>query len=247
MLAGIIAARTNDHYGIAGVAPKSVLISYRMRPGYEDEIARGIRFVVDRGARVVNLSLGSLLPWDPVATETPVVNRPAVHLDPALRYAWKRGALVVAAAGNSSSPLCSYPAFDANTLCVGATDARDLKAPYSNFGLRLDLVAPGGLAHGTCPGTGFEIASREGILGTTDLDYGNFDCGWRGYRFYYGTSFAAPHVSGVAALLFSLGLDNREVMTCLTRTATDLGAPGWDPLYGHGLVNAYRAVRTCRP
>lgn len=243
-VAGIIAASTGNGEGIAGVAPESDIVSAVV--GTDRELARAIRRAVDEGARVVNMSfVASAVPIVPV----PIVpiEGPAgrdagpVRLKRALAYAWRQGAVLVAGAGNSSLPLCYYPALDEHTICVGATDRRNLRAVYSDFGVDLSVVAPGGSEGiSKCEGD-FSLKPEEERIVSTGGTY----CGVEGYGADMGTSFAAPHVSGVAALLLSMGLTNEEVVSCIERTADDLGAPGYDPIYGHGLVNAFRAVREC--
>ncbi len=120
--------------------------------------------------------------------------------------------------------MCEQPAASAGLLCVGAVDKRRERSVYSSFGSGLGVVAPGGSA--------LPLAGED-VLSTYPPD---------GYAELAGTSQAAPHVAGVAALLVSLGLRGREAVDRLLATATDLGAPGTDPVYGHGLVNARAAV-----
>lgn len=120
---------------------------------------------------------------------------------------------------------------------MGAVDRNDVKASYSNFGLEIDLVAPGGAAGAFC--------HDDVDIWSTILPSSGLDCGEDGYETLAGTSTASPHVAATAALL--IASDNAtvpsEVYDVLLDTADDLGLSGEDPVYGHGRVNARRAVQ----
>ncbi len=149
-VAGTAAAITNNGTGIAGVAPDAQILAVKSLGGdgsgsFED-IADGIRWSVDNGADVVNLSLGAL-PGVQLFTITGLIS----DVQEAIAYARSKNVVVVAAAGNESSPLCDTPGFDKGALCVAATDRNEAKAWYSNLGVkaddegRIDAVAgPGG-------------------------------------------------------------------------------------------------------
>ena len=141
----------------------------------------------------------------------------------AMQYAYQNGALIVAAAGNSHSSDPFYPAAYPEVISVSTTDLDDNLATFSNYGSTIELAAPGVSIYST---------------------YLN-----NGYRSMSGTSMACPHVSGVAALLWSRfpGYTNDLVRTVLYNTADDLGQVGWDQYYGYGRVNAYRAVQGGQP
>jgi serine protease len=131
----------------------------------------------------------------------------------------------------------SYPAaYDDYCIAVGATRYDEAVAYYSNGGPSLDLTAPGGDLTGDQNEDGY----ADGVLQQT---FGNNPTDW-GYWFYQGTSMAAPHVSGVAALLiaYAVATTPDEVREALQSTAEDKGAAGWDPEYGWGIVNAYEAL-----
>jgi thermitase len=210
-VAGIAAAVTNNGIGIAGVAPDAHILAVRVldaeNRGFVSDFAAGVRYAADHGAHVINLSLAH----DAIGPTALVPG-----MDDAASYAWSKGAVIVAAAGNASSPLCSAPAFSPFVLCVGASTETDARAAYSNYGVRLDVVAPGSGVVSTYPGAQYATGS--------------------------GTSFAAPHVSGVAALLMSLGASNVQVVRTVRCSADDLGLPGYDLDFGWGRVNAERAV-----
>ncbi|MCO6503091.1 MAG: S8 family serine peptidase [Acidimicrobiales bacterium] len=145
-------------------------------------------------------------------------------IDEAIDEAVANGVVVIAAAGNEPGPVF-YPARHPNVIAVGAVDFSNTVTEYSARGSGLDLVAPGG--------TSAVPVWQEVPLESTSTFTG-----------YYGTSMAAPHVAGVAALLKSrhpsaTPAQIREAMKC---TATDLGNPGWDSLYGWGLVQAGQAL-----
>ena len=258
--AGIIGACTNNNVGVAGVAPGSQLLPYQVLSATATDItlADSIKDATDEGAHVINMSLsfgiapgglvsvpgsGSALGW--------LGGLPEVR--DAIDYAVAAGVVVVASAGNDSFPICSYPALEWNVVCVGSSDPRDVNSWYGSFPVKdddSDLTGPGLLAPG---GTGTLLCdwSSEEIISTYDEDVdaaeGNCD-GLSGYASIQGTSMAAPHVAGVAALVYqdigsSRSLANaNKVVEALTRSAVDLYTPGYDPQSGYGRVDALRAV-----
>jgi subtilisin family serine protease len=207
-VAGIAAATTNNGIGIAGgawdarVLPVKVLNA--QGNGSVLQVAAGIVWAVDDGARVVNLSLGS--------------PSGALGLCDAVNYADSRGALVVAAAGNSGTGTRYFPAACPGAVAVSATDSNGDFAYFSTFGPQVDLAAPGVDVIST---------SNDG-----SYDYGS------------GTSLAAPMVSAVAALVMAQHPDwsPGRVAAQLEETAQDRGPAGHDQYYGHGLLDAYGAL-----
>jgi serine protease len=142
----------------------------------------------------------------------------------------------VAAAGNESRGTVSFPARLPNVIAVGAVDGRKQKAPYSNFGADLDVMAPGGDLRRDDDNDG----RPDGVLQqtfdprTAELfnRYDDF-----AYFFVQGTSQATPHVAAMAALLVRQGITDAEtVKSVIENTAEDLGTPGRDDNFGHGLI-----------
>ncbi|MDX3523375.1 peptidase S8 [Streptomyces scabiei] len=220
-VAGTIACRSDNREGVSGVTwecrlmPVRVLARIRRLAdgvvsgvGSAADIAAGIRWAADHGARVLNLSLGG--------TTATGVERDAIA------HAISRNVVVVAAMGNDSGPVVSFPAAFDDVIAVGATDVLDRKAPFSNTGPHIDVAAPG-----------------VNILSTfLDDTFSSSD----------GTSMACPHVAGVAALILSRDpfLNADDVRNILHTTARPLRRLPTDPVpnnqFGFGLVDADAAL-----
>ncbi|UCE58493.1 MAG: S8 family serine peptidase [Phycisphaerales bacterium] len=140
------------------------------------------------------------------------------YLKNAVDYAHERGALLIACAGNERGNIVASPARFENCMAVSYTNHNDYLGTYSNYGDELDVCAPGSNIWSTIPGDGYEYRS--------------------------GTSMAAPHVSGLAALIKSYApyLANDEIRAVINSTADDLGEDGWDDHYGWGRINAFDAL-----
>ena len=225
-MAAIIAQTADNAIGGAGVAPAAAIMPIRvLRPdlsGTVTAVARGLRFAADHGADIVNLSFEGL--------------SQARAVTEAVAYATAKGVTVVAASGNGGRPAVSWPAADPKVIAVGAV-ARDLtRAPYSNYGAALDLVAPVGA--GALGDSGYGPA--DGVVAQTLKGRASTFC----FCFTASTSAAAAEVSGVAALLVGSGRARgpAAVRATLLRSARDLGPKGHDREHGAGLVQAARAV-----
>jgi len=212
-VAGTIAAETNNATGVAGVCWSCKIMAIKALDstgsGSMLDVAAGIDWARTHGAKVVNLSLGSL--------------SSGVTLQNAVTNAYNAGVVVVGAAGNNagdadtSDDTVMYPGAYSNAIAVGATDSSDARASFSNYGPELDVMAPG-------------VSILSTVMGG-------------GYQSWSGTSMATPHVAGAAALLASAGItDPATIRTRLTSTATDLGAAGFDNLYGYGRINVDQAI-----
>ncbi|MCI0566319.1 S8 family serine peptidase [bacterium] len=230
-VAGTIAQSTGNTIGGAGVAPNVCLMPVKVLnkngAGTYADIADGIYFAADNGARVINLSLGG-----PSASNV---------LRDALAYAADKGVAIVAAAGNDGGGTVMYPAaYDDFVLAVGATRFDETRAGYSNYGASLDLMAPGGDLNVDQNGDGYGDGVLQNTFNPNTKNAGDF-----GYWFFEGTSMATPHVAGVAALLLSHGNVSNPtgVRTALIETADDLETPGFDVHTGYGLINAGRALQ----
>ena len=259
-VAGTINEWTNNNFGFTGIASGATLLPIKVCVSDTDVIMawgrdlripapaggcdvagviQGIRYAVDNGARVVNLSLGG--------------PQPAPAYVDALRYAVSKGAFVAISVGNDAlnGNATTYPATYAESIsgvvAVGATTPRRTRALYSNFGSYVELVAPGGEGGGVgvdrhCGADSeviWQIGPNAADLYTLPPRFDRYvempDC---------GTSMASPHVAGAAALLYSQGVtDPAAIEAALERFAVDLGTAGRDPEFGYGLLDVRAALR----
>jgi hypothetical protein len=229
--AGTIVAATNNGIGVAGVAPNCRLMPIRVLgndgSGTTEQIADGIAWAGAHGADVLNLSLGY-----GIQNNQPPED-PGPPLSTAVSQTAAAGTVMCVSSGNDGADYVSYPAAYDVCIAVGASAINDAIAPYSNRGTALDVTAPGGNTDENLNGDPYV----DGVLSTVrNVASGDY------YVFWQGTSMAAPHVSGVAALLISNGLPANQVRIALQTTAVDLGAPGWDATFGHGRINAHAAL-----
>jgi serine protease len=242
-VAGTIAEATDNRYGLTGLAFGARIMPVRVLNGEGEgdatTIAEGVRFAVGHGARVINLSLE--FSSDVTAGDIPQLMR-------ALRYAYRKRVVVVAAAGNEGHAAISYPARAPHVIAVGASTEHGCLANYSNEGPGLTLVAPGGGADADLPG---DPNCRPAEPPGRDVFQMTF-AGASPSRFgfpdgYEGTSMATPHVAATVALMIAgRVLGRRPTVAQITRrlraTARRLGAPGDAGLYGAGLLDAAAAT-----
>ena len=274
-VSGTIGQLTNDNIGTAGVAfnvklmPVKVLASawdllfagftnISNTGGSDDDVARGIRYAADNGARVINMSLGSSGPSN--CATNPNQSDCSPVIEAAMRYAVGKGCFIVVSAGNEFED--NVPPFGTNptsviaeiasripgVVSVAAVDRAKAHAYYSSAGSYVELAAPGGSERGF--GSDGYVRQQTFDFNFTDTfllspaqyHAPRFDV--FGFIGYIGTSMAAPHVAGVAAMLMQQGVTDPAVIEeILEKTAVDLGKPGRDDTFGFGLVDARAALR----
>ncbi len=215
-VAGTIAQATNNNYGVAGVAYEASLMPLKVLSGYGGgtvaDIAEAIRFAADNGADVINMSLGG--------------GGESQLMKDAINYAHSKGVVIIAAAGNESQNAASYPARYPKVFAVSALGPDGEKAPYSNYGAGVDISAPGGSDAGKV------------LQATVDMD----SKGEEVFLGLQGTSMAAPHVAGVAALVKATGVEEPdEIVKVITESARVIKDDGLN-YYGAGQLNAEAAV-----
>jgi len=242
-VASTIAEATNNAKGLTGLAYGATVIPVKVlnRDGDGDErsIAKGLRYAADEGAQVINLSFefGSSITS---ASEIPVIAA-------AVRYARRKGALIVAASGNTAFDRVSYPAALPGVVSVGAVTEHGCLAEYSNTGKGLDLVAPGGGKDAALIGQPACRPTAPRGRSILQLTFTRKDRRFRYPKSYVGTSMAAPHVTATAALIIASGVlgprpTAKAVEYRLKATARDLGTPGKDEQYGSGVIDAGAAT-----
>jgi thermitase len=214
-ISGIIAAQSNNGVGIAGIANVKIMAVKAIPYGGEGDVAdlaRGIIYAADNGARVANVSLG-------LAEESQA-------LDDAITYARAKKCLIVAANGNLYRSFIDNPARNPNAVGVGAVDDSDVRTAYSNYGDGTSLVALGNKIYSSVWKAANDI---------------------NGYEYGSGTSFAAPQVTGTAALIISKdpSLTSDQVKKRLISSAkkvSAMGNVGYSIEYGYGKLDAYTAL-----
>ena len=202
MVSGIIGAIANNGVGIAGASWNSKILPVKVLgstgSGSYDSIANGITYAADHGVKVINMSLGG--------------PKSSLTLKNAVDYAYNKGVVLVASAGNDNR-VVSYPAAYPNVIAVAAVDNNDVKSTYSNFGSQIAVTAPGNNL-------------------TSTYFNGEYTTG-------SGTSFSAPFVASLAEMILSVdpSLTPAKVREAIISGAQDLGPTGFDKYYGNGRIN----------
>jgi serine protease len=217
-VSGIIAANTNDGYGMSGISWSDKILPVKIMNGEGNgstaDLLAAITWSADQGADVINMSVGGF-PYSQVMQD-------------AVNYAFSKGAILVGAAGNNRREENFYPASFDNVISVSATQVEDEFSNWSSWGPKVDVSAPG-----------------SSVLTTNcyACTYADHDS-WGSHTFISGTSFATPNVAGVLALMRARFPTSsaQQIVNQLFATVDDLGYPGWDNRYGRGRVNAYRAL-----
>lgn len=225
-VAGIIAATANNGAGVAGVCPGCRILAGKVLTdtgmGSTSALVNGINWAVDKGAKVINMSLGV---------------RASRTLETAVNNAWNApngGVVLVAAAGNGSNTAKIYPGAYANVIAVGATDNKDAKASFSTYGPTwVDIAAPGAAVFSTFPNHPFALADQ--YHRSQGYDIGN------------GTSMSSAVVAGVAALVSNAYPASTNATVRLKVESSGDKVTEMQTYWAHGRVNACKAVaaKTC--
>lgn len=207
-VAGSAAAISNNFTGVVGVAWQNpimplVVVNTDGWATYYD-IARAMTFAADKGAKVMNISIAG--------------SSSSSTLQNAVNYAWNKGAVFFASAGNYSTSTPYYPAACSNVVAVSASNSSNSRASFSNYGSWVDITAPG-----------------VSILTTNNSG---------GYSSLSGTSFSSPIAAGLAALIMSANpfLTNSQVVNIILQNADDIGTEGFDSYFGYGKINLFKSL-----
>lgn len=208
LVAGSAAALSNNSVGVAGVAWSNPIVPLVVADsnGYAtySSLANSITYAADHGIRIINLSFGGTMS--------------SVTLQNAIDYAWNKGTIVFASAGNSANSTPQYPAACNHVVAVTATTSTDSLASFSSYGNWVTVSAPG-----------------KSILTTSNGG---------GYSYASGTSFSAPITAGLGALILSVNpnLTATQVVDIIKQGVDDKWTTGFDQYFGYGRINVYRSL-----
>jgi subtilisin family serine protease len=237
-VAGTVAAAANNTHGVVGLAFGARVMAVKglgdSGSGSLSHLANAIKYAADNGADVINNSWGG-------SGRSPTI-------EAMVDYAHALGAVVVSAAGNNNRDTYdSFPANAENSLAVAAFTANDTRAAYSNFGMKLDVAAPGGQGgpvSSASPATHILSAVPQNSQLAASGYPVFLDALGKSYIPIAGTSMASPHVAALAALLIDLhpAWTNEEIRQAIRQSALDVGAPGFDSDSGYGRIDAAAAL-----
>jgi serine protease len=248
-VAGTIGQLTNNGIGVAGMAFNVRIMPVKIAAGgnwdfvfgapgaafTDDQVARAIRYAADQGAKAINMSFGR------TGAAAPVI-------EDALRYAVSRDTFCVISAGNGGQTgnpierIAEIAARVDGVVAVGAVGRNLNRAPYSTVGSWVELAAPGGDTTQGGPTGGILQQTLDASLFASPFVLPRFDALIYGYS--QGTSMAAPHVTGFAALLSQQGITKpAAIEAAMKKYATDRGAAGRDDEYGYGVINPRATLR----
>ncbi len=207
-VSGVIAAIRNNIIGISGAAPNAKIVTIRVMDatgnGESDDIASGIVYGALNDVHILNFSFGE------------DYDSPLLH--DAIKFAYSMGCVMIGSSGNNGHDRRHYPSDYEEVISVGSVDLRLVRNIRSNYGSRLDCVAPGVSI----------MSTQQGGV----------------YKTFSGTSLAAPFVASLSAMLLELDstLTPAEIKSIIKSTTYDIDPPGWDIFTGAGLVDALSAV-----
>ena len=212
-VAGCISPKAEDNKGLKSLASNVKFLPVKVldenNEGSNKITAKGVKYAADQGANIINLGMSSVYH--------------SKSLQEAINYAWEKGCVIVASAGDGGNQVVRYPAAYDNVIAVSALNKANGLAKYSSYGSHIDIAAPG--------------------CAIMTVDYEG------GFKSKSGASYASSLVSGVAAMIASQpsNLSNVEIVKAILDSSSDLGSKGHDNKFGHGQLNAGEALLATIP